>query len=217
MNDRQRPDRGRRFAEEPEDITAGAGGPPENSDSRRRRPSRAAEPDSSSGPSRRALLIGTFVVVLVVVVAGIAAYFINSSQPTTPTTRPSSTWELALPVQVGNYTRDPNSASSPSAGSGRTTVSATYAKDGKDAVVILMTRPESDLKQFMKDAAMNAVTEQELSKGSGSAQCGTSSDNNYTGCVVLRDDTAVLVMGLLDQSRQDLADLAWTTGEEAAS
>lgn len=211
-----RKDRGRRFAEDPDETPEIQDIPDDSGDRRRRGPSRAAEPEAGTRPSRRALLIGTIFVVLVVIVAGIAAYFINTAQPADPTARPSSTWELALPVQVGDYSRDPNAGSSPSADGGRTTVSATYAKGGKDAVVVLMTRPESDLKKFMKDAAMNAVTEQELSNGKGTAQCGTSSDNNYTGCVVLQDDTAVLVMGLLDQSRQELADLAQTTGAEAA-
>lgn len=208
---------GRRFAEEPDESPETDGTPEDSADRRRRGPSRAAEPEAGSRPSRRALLFGTVLVLVVVIVAGVAAYFINSAQPADPSVRPSSKWALALPVQIGDYSRDPNAGGSPSADSGRTTVSATYAKGGKDAVVVLMSRPESNLKTFMKDAAMNAVTEQELSNGSGSAQCGTSSDNNYTGCVVLQDDTAVLVMGLLDQSRQELADLAQTTGKEASS
>lgn len=192
-----------------EDITAEPSG--------RRGPSRAAEPPPGPGLSRRTVLAGLIITIVVLLVAGAAAYFINAAQPATPSAPPSSRWALALPVQVGQYSRDPNGGSTPSSGGGRTTISATYSRNGKAAYVVLMSRPENDPKRFMDEAAMSAVSEQSLSDRSGAALCGTSSDSNATGCVVMKDNTAVLAMGLADQSRQDIADMARATGRAASS
>ncbi len=184
---------------------------------RRRGPSRAAD-EVHRGPSHKAMLIGTIVALVVIIVAGVAAYVINSTQPAAPasTPAPTSTWKLELPVQIGSYTRDPNAGASPSTQAGSTTTSATYAKGGQDAVVVLMSRPQTDMKAFMADAGMNAVTEQDLSDRSGTALCGIDPDHNDTGCVVLQENTAVLVLGLLDQSRQDMADLAEQTARQVS-
>jgi hypothetical protein len=180
-------------------------------------PGRAAD-DPHRPPSHKALLIGTIAAVIVLIIVGVSSYFINSSQPVAPSATPvaTSTWALDLPVQIGNYTRDPNTTSAPTAQGGVTTTSATYAAKGKNAVVVLMSRPQTDLKKFMSDAGMTAVGEQPLSDRSGSALCGVDPDHNDTGCVVLQENTAVLALGLQDQSRQDLADLAQQAAKLAA-
>lgn len=183
-------------------------------------PRRAAVPDGEThrAPSHKALLIGTIAAVIVLIIVGVSSYLANSSQSVAPsaTPVPTSTWALELPVQIGDYTRDPNTTSAPTAQDGTTTTSATYAAKGKNAVVVLMSRPQTDLKKFMSDAGMSAVGDQPLSDGSGTAQCGVDPDHNDTSCVVLQENTAVLALGLQNQSRQDLADLAEQAGKLAA-
>ncbi|MDU3272236.1 MAG: hypothetical protein E7D41_02355, partial [Cutibacterium sp.] len=110
----------------------------------------------------------------------------------------------------------PNTATKPTTKDGTTTLSATYAKDNQDTVIVLMSRPTTDLKKFMNDAAMNSVTTQPVTGTSTKAMCGTSLDNNNTSCAVLKDDTAVLAVGLLDQSRPELAGVANSVAEQAA-
>lgn len=184
---------------------------------RRGRPSRAAD-DPDSAPSHKTMLIGTIIALVMVTIVGVVVYAINSVQPAGPSSTPTatSTWTMELPVQIGSYTRDPNATNAPSTEAGTTTTSATYATKGQDAVVVLMSRPQTDLRAFMDDAGMNSVSEQQLSDKSGSAQCGIDPDHNDTGCVVLQENTAVLVLALLNQSRQDLADLAQQVARQTA-
>lgn len=229
-DDTNRPDRGAapRRAALPDDETpehqpdrpdrSESGRPPSRTAGRHRGvPSRAAD-DPHRAPSHKTLLIGTIAALVVVIIVGVSSYLVNSSQPGAPsvTPVPTATWALDPPVQIGAYTRDPNTTSAPTTQDGTTTTSATYATKGQNAVVVLMSRPQTDLKEFMSDAGMTAVGEQPLSDKSGSAQCGVDPDHNDTGCVVLQENTAVLVLGLQDQSRQDLADLARQAGALAA-
>lgn len=178
----------------------------------RHAPTRAARPDRRSRIRVIAVVLAT---AMVVSMSGVVAFLLNSHQPDPPTAVASAQWPLALPIQVGAYSRDPATTTRPSTHNGITTLSATYAKDDKDAVVVLMSRPATDLDQFMSEAAMNAVTDQALTEG-GNAKCGTSLDNNHTSCAVIQDSTAVLVVGLLDQPRSDLAELAHTVAVTAA-
>ncbi len=146
-------------------------------------------------------------VVLVAVAAG-SGYLVNRLTPATvitetvtPTPTPAS-WPLALPVTIGEYSRDANEGATPTTGTdGKQTVSATYSRDGKPAAVILLSRPHSDGQQFMQDANMNAVAEVEP------GWCGISGDNNLDACVVIRDGTAVLVLAMADFSRTELMEL----------
>lgn len=182
---------------------------------RRHRPSRAAEP--VSGRSRRTIVIGLLATVALIVVAGLVAYVVGVASPDPAPTPSHRAWPLALPLQVDGYSRDPNTTTTPTTKQGVTTLSATYAKDNQDAVIVLMSRPATDLRTFMTQAAMNAVADQPLSDGSGTARCGVSLDNNHISCAIIQDTTAVLVVGLLDQPRQQLADLAEKVGSTAAA
>ena len=121
-----------------------------------------------------------------------------------------------MPQGAGSYTRDPNTATNPTTKDGTTTLSATYAKDNQDAVIVLMSRPTTDLEKFMKEAAMSSVTTQPVAGTSTKALCGTSLDNDNTSCAVLKDDTAVLAVGLLDQPRPELAAVADSVAKQAA-
>lgn len=181
----------------------------------RRGPARAAE----ENPRHTKLLLTILAsVILIVIVAFILSWIFSNDDSSAPENGPTvhaATWPLQLPQGAGSYTRDPNTATKPTTKDGTTTLSATYAKDNQDAVIVLMSRPTTDLKKFMNDAAMNSVTIQPVTGTSTKAMCGTSLDNN-TSCAVLKDDTAVLAVGLLDQSRPELAGVANSVAEQAA-
>lgn len=182
----------------------------------RRGPARAAD----ENPRHTKLLLTILAsVILIVIVAFILSWIFSNDDSSVPDNGPTvhaATWPLQLPQSAGSYTRDPNTATKPTTKDGTTTLSATYAKDNQDAVIVLMSRPTTDLKKFMNDAAMNSVTIQPVTGTSIRAMCGTSLDNNNTSCAVLKDDTAVLAVGLLDQSRPELAGVANSVAEQAA-
>jgi len=158
-------------------------------------------------------------VILIVIVAFILSWIFSNDDSSAPENGPTvhaATWPLQLPQGAGSYTRDPNTATNPTTKDGTTTLSATYAKDNQDAVIVLMSRPTTDLEKFMKEAAMSSVTTQPVAGTSTKALCGTSLDNDNTSCAVLKDDTAVLAVGLLDQPRPELAAVADSVAKQAA-
>lgn len=173
-----------------------------------RRPARVQVEDKT--PRRRAMLILTVVTVALVAIAAGGGYLVNRLSPAsvitqtvTPTAAPGS-WPLALPVSIGDYSRDANQGATPTRGAdGKQTVSAQYSRQGEPAALILLSRPHTDGKLFMQEANMNAVTE------ASTGWCGISGDNDLDGCLVIRDQTAVLVMAIQDISRDDL--IALTT------
>lgn len=176
---------------------------------RRRRPARGVVEDKA--PKRRAGLILAIVTVMLVLAASASGYLVNKFTPATVTTQtvtPSAapaTWKLALPVTIGEYSRDANVGASPVVGADKKqTVSAPYTKAGQPAVVMVLSRPHADGKLFMQEANMNAVVEMMGTTPENSGWCGVSGDNNLDGCALIRDDTAVMVLAVQDISRVDL-------------
>ncbi|MGA4670022.1 hypothetical protein ACPCG0_09530 [Propionibacteriaceae bacterium Y1923] len=167
---------------------------------RRRGPSRAAEPV----PSRtRLLVIAGIVSLLLVATAAGVGWIYARSQPAAVTTQTQVAtrppFELVLPLEIGEYSRDANQGNSPNVGSdGKTTISATYARGGQPAFVLLLGRPYDDNREFMRDLNMNAVSEVE------DGLCGISGDNQNNGCALIRDNTGILVLSTVDMSRADL-------------
>lgn len=160
------------------------------------------------------MLVATVVLALL---AAAGAYLANRLTPAAIQTStvtpppPSATWALDLPVTVGAYSRDASEGATPSTGSdGKTTVSARYSTHGKQAAVVLMSRPYKNLDEFMTVANMNALTPQ------GDALCGFSGDFNTEGCGIQRDDTAILVVAIGDTSRTELLQLAQAVAEQVA-
>ncbi len=179
-------------------------------------PSNASrEPGQSrSGPSVRTIVIGVLLTLLLIAGAVLTAVLVNKSSPGTFVTASASKpqFPMELPAKIGSYSRDPNAGTTPETNptSGISTMSATYSKGSQPAVVVVLSRPEKDAQQFMTEAAMGAVTAQD------GGYCGTSSDNNLDACVVISEQTAVMAVGLLGQSRADLMAVAQQFGSELA-
>lgn len=167
---------------------------------RRRRASRAAEPL----PSRtKPLVIAGIVSLLLVALATGFGWIYARSQPDSVTTQTQVAtrppFELVLPLEIGEYSRDANQGNSPNVGAdGKTTISATYSKGGQPAFVLLLGRPYDDNREFMRDLNMNAVSEVD------DGLCGISGDNQNDGCALIRDNTGILVLSTVDMARADL-------------
>lgn len=166
----------------------------------RRRPARA------QARSKKPLIIGLVITVVLVLAAATGGYVWSKVQPAatvTQTQMPNRTpFKFELPPTIGDYSRDASDGQDPHKGDdGKTTVSATYAKGGRPAFVLMLARPYSETRALMTDLNMNAVAEQE------DGLCGTSGDNNLTGCSVIRDNTGIVVVSQVDTSRADLMKL----------
>lgn len=167
---------------------------------RRRGPARAADPT----PSRtRPLVIAAIVSLLLVGLAAGFGWVYARSQPDTVTTQTQLAtrppFEMVLPLEIGDYSRDANQGNTPNTGAdGKVTISATYAKGGQPAFVLLLGRPYGDGREFMRDLNMNAIAEVD------DGLCGISGDNQNDGCSLVRDNTGILVLSTVDISRADL-------------
>lgn len=167
---------------------------------RRRGMARAAEPS----PSRtKPLVIAAIVSLLLVAMAAGFGWLYARSQPDSITTQTQVAtkppFAMTLPLEFGEYSRDANQGNTPNTGDdGKVTISATYAKGGQPAFVLLLGRPYADGRDFMRDLNMNAIAEVE------DGLCGISGDNQNDGCSVIRDNTGILVLSTVDISRADL-------------
>lgn len=160
------------------------------------------------------LLLGILLVLLAVAGAGYAAWRMNASKPQVVITASASRtpWSLTPPLAVGEYSRDANANDTPSANptTRKSAIASTYARNGQNSVVLLMSRPETDVKKFMTDMGMNAVIQTE------DGYCGTSVDTNRDGCAIVRDNTAIMLVDLVGLTRTDLMALTHDFAEELA-
>ena len=155
----------------------------------------------------RSTTLGVLIVVVLCVVSAAAAFLYNRLQPDAVITVPASpgsaaAFPMTLPPVLGDYARDASDAQPSSAADGSTTVMGRYSLNGQSAVVVLINRPATDPAAFLTGNGFDAVVS-DLNDGA----CGTSVDTNDNACVVIRQGTAILTMGLLDQTRVDLLKL----------
>ena len=148
--------------------------------------------------------LGIAIVALLCVLSASGAFLYNRLQPEAVVTVSApadggSPFPMALPPVLGHYSRDASDAQPSSAPDGSTTVMGRYSLNGQSAVVVLINRPATDPPTFLTGNGFDAVVS-DLNDGA----CGTSVDTNDNACVVIRQGTAILTMGLLDQTRTDL-------------
>lgn len=180
------------------------------------------ETDAAPSPPRRAgrekppvpagVKIGGFV--LGIGLIGLAAWvgITLGEEPETP----APLWALEAPSQVGNYIVGGTIESPVPTDEGRSIVRATYA-DGASQVVLLMSRPETDLTEYLTNAgvenaaAVDIPEETESTEGAEPAEspdmCGTSVDTGLNVCARMVDETGILMVGLTSQSIETLAPL----------
>ncbi|MDO5735055.1 MAG: hypothetical protein Q4P15_01120 [Propionibacteriaceae bacterium] len=117
----------------------------------------------------------------------------------TPTVEEEPPWPLEPPVSVGNMVKG-ESASPSSAPAGREIARANYS-DGSVKVLLLLSRPEDDLEDYLANLRVEEV------EAVGDAKCGMSADTQLPVCARIIDETAIAVAGLSEQEFQQLASL----------
>lgn len=105
------------------------------------------------------------------------------------------------PQQVGDLIRLANAQPTVARNDGQETSTATYQRDGRSAVLVLMSRPHDSVNDFLTD---NAVEGRDQVRG---ATCGISADAGADACATVVNRTAVLVVDLAELSRDELADV----------
>ncbi|GAA1397561.1 hypothetical protein [Luteococcus peritonei] len=167
---------------------------------------------SSRFPKWLLVLMGVLLGALVVGGAGLTAWRINAAKPQVVITAgPSKTpFALVPPLAVGEYSRDASANDQPSVNptTKKSAIAATYARGGQNSVVLLMSRPEADVKKFMTDMGMNTVIQTE------DGYCGTSVDTNRDGCAIVRGNTAIMLVDLVGLTRTDLMELTHDFADE---
>ncbi|TRY16952.1 hypothetical protein FOJ82_13895 [Tessaracoccus rhinocerotis] len=107
-------------------------------------------------------------------------------------------WPVEAPQVVGDLVRGEDNRSEDPAIPERVIATADYS-DGTNRVALVLSRPEDDLRTYLADAGISGVSEV------GSSSCGTSSDTDSPVCVRIVDRTAIMVVGLTEQSIEQLA------------
>jgi hypothetical protein len=190
--------------------TASSASPADEEATVRRTGSRVA---SQRRWSRRTALIAVLGTVLVVLVAGFSGYLVDRLNPgMTPSTGPTASWPLALPLSVAGYSRDANQGATPTtSGDGSQVVAANYSSNGEVAVVVLAARPVTDLTAFATESNLQSTTKYD------NGRCGISSDTLTYGCVILQDNTGIFVLAKQDQSVTTLLQIAVQFGAQMAA
>jgi len=114
---------------------------------------------------------------------------------------PEPLWPLEAPQQVGDYIVGGVTESPVPSDEGRSILRADYA-DGTSRVVLLMSRPETDLTEYLTNAGIEDTAE-----AGEVAVCGTSVDTGLTVCARMVDETGILMVGLTEQDAATLAPL----------
>lgn len=142
---------------------------------------------------------------LIVAILGLASWLgltLGSSEPPEVVTASPAPveWPLDPPSVHGNWVRGDFNTQPPVEGQERVVVSANYA-DGSQRIVLLLSRPEADLQEYLTDANVGQTEEV------GQDTCGRSQDTDAPVCVRIADDTAIMVAGLDQQSFQQLSQM----------
>lgn len=142
----------------------------------------------------RAARIGvalTFTALLILAAALLGTWLASPGPDPSAPVASRGPWAMAAPASVGDYRLDQASAvPTPSTlqDESKALLTATYSA-GDKGVVLLLTRPETDPNQLMRDAAMQNTTVV------NDAYCGTSTDTGRPACARIVDETGVLLVG----------------------
>lgn len=152
----------------------------------------------------------TIVVVLVAVALVVGAFFLGrylagdaSGEPTEVATLP-----LAAPDAIGAFQLAESSSPSTAADVGKELVRATYT-DGSDRVLLVLSRPETELGEFLVAAGIEELGEVEGSEASPGATsitlCGRSADTGNAACGRLAQGAGELLVGLTEVPSEQLS------------
>lgn len=162
----------------------------------------AGIPDPPPPIPRLVKIVGLAAVGVLMVLSAWLGLSLGSVGPTpspTPETPAPELWPLDPPVVVGEMVRGDVVTDVP-VGTTRTVVRADYS-DGTDRVVLVLTRPQSDVAAHLEDAGVTGA------QPNGTSTCGRSVDSGDPVCAVVVDETAVMLLSFGGHSTGQLADL----------
>lgn len=146
-------------------------------------------------------IIGAVIVVLLLAGASWLGLSLGAPEPTpSPSPSPTETireWPLTAPTVHEDWVQGETSTMEPVEGTERTVVTSAYS-NGAERIVLVLSRPETDITGYFADA--NIGERQEV----GDSSCGLSQDTGLPLCVQILDETALLVAGTDGQSYQEL-------------
>lgn len=145
---------------------------------------------------------GALVIVAILGLASWLGLTLGSSVPseTVTASAPAPEWPLDPPSVHGDWVRGDYSTQPPVEGQERVVVSAGYA-DAEQRIVLLLSRPEVDLQEYLNDANVHQT------EVVGPHTCGRAQDTDTPVCVRIADETAIMVAGLDQQGFPQLSRL----------
>lgn len=158
---------------------------------------------ASPPPIPQAVKVGGAVATVVLLLLGALLGMTLGAPPPAAPASPTPTvkdWALEAPATVGTWVRGDQQSLPPVKEGGPTVVRADYA-NGTDKLSLLMSRPETDIAAYLGDAGVDST------HTIGSSTCGVSVDTNKPVCVRIVNSTAVMLVGLTEQSQSTLASL----------
>lgn len=149
------------------------------------------------------IMIGALIA-LVLTVGGVAYLTTRTTDPAGPAPTPMApepTGPPMLPLRAGEYAREPGDVSAPpDFGVDRSiqTSYANYLREGEPALIAVGARPVDDSKMLFDQ--MNVRVQREV----GDGWCGRESSTDLDICILQRGRTAVLTVGLRDQTPEEI-------------
>lgn len=172
------------------------------------RPDERDEPELVNAPIQRSnipIKIMLVALVALVVTIGLVGFLVTRTAdvvtPTETTAAPDPTGPPDLPLQANEYAREPGNASAPpefGVDQNINTSYATYKINGENALIAIGARPVADAKAQLDE--MNVLAQRQV----GDGWCGREPSSGLDVCILQRNRTAVLVMGLRDQTVDEL-------------
>lgn len=157
-------------------------------------------------PSIPALVkvVGILVIVVLLVLSVLLGLSLgNAGGGPSPSPSVEPLWPLEAPTVVKDFVRGEVVDKPGATPDDRGTVTAHYA-DGKRKIVLLLSRPETNLDEYLMDAGMEGAQEME---GSPGTRCGTQEDTSLPVCARIVDETAISIAGLSEQDFPTLTQL----------
>lgn len=182
--------------------TGSAGGEPGTTEPSEDQPGLVNEPvQRTTVPIK--IMIGALVALLVTVgaVAFITTRTTGVVAPPQAPSEPEPTGPPVLPLRAGELAREPGDVAAPlDFGVDRSiqTTSARYLRNGEPAVLAVGARPVEDEKALFDTIRVRAQRQV------GNGWCGREDTNDLDTCVVRRGRTAVLTIGLRDQTPEEI-------------
>lgn len=153
------------------------------------------------------IMVGALVALLLTVgaVAFLTTRTTGSVTPTQTPMAPEPTGAPILPLRAGEYAREPGDATAPpDFGVDRSiqTSYADYLRNGEPALIVIGARPVDDPKVLFDQIKVRAQRQV------GDGWCGREDSNDLDACILNRNRTAVITIGLRDQTPEELMQAA---------